>query len=89
MRVVIGTNQLDSSARFGHMNAVQALRRVQGTHRWAIQFEDILDADTLLLVGTNVTETNPDHWTQGQRGGETPWGSINHCRSSGACGWNH
>ena len=59
MRVVIGTNQLDSSARFGHMNAVQALRRVQGTYRWTVQFEDILEADTVLLVGTNITETNP------------------------------
>ncbi|MCA9471094.1 MAG: NADH-quinone oxidoreductase subunit NuoG [Nitrospira sp.] len=59
MRGVIGTNQLDSSVRFGHINAVQALRRVQGTYRWTVQFEDILDADTVLLVGTNITETNP------------------------------
>ena len=59
MRGVIGTNQLDSSARYGHMNGVQALRRVQGTHRWTVSYEDILAADTVLLVGTNITETNP------------------------------
>ena len=59
MRVVIGTNQLDSSARYGQMNGIQALRRVQGTHRWTVAYEDILSADSILLVGTNVTETNP------------------------------
>jgi len=59
MRLVIGTNRLDSSARYGHIAGVQALRRVQGTHRWTIRFEDIVAADALLLVGTNITETNP------------------------------
>ena len=46
MRLVIGTNKLDSSARYGHMNGIQALRRVQGTHRWTVTFEDILSAQT-------------------------------------------
>lgn len=59
MRLVIGTNRLDSSARYGHVNGIQAMRRVQGTHRWTVTFEDIVGADTLLLVGTNITEANP------------------------------
>jgi formate dehydrogenase alpha subunit len=59
MRVVVGSNKLDSSARYGLMNAVQAMRRVQGPHRWTVTFEDIVAADVLLLVGTNITETNP------------------------------
>lgn len=59
MRLTIGTNNLDSSARYGHLNGIQALRRVQGTHRWTVTFEDIVAADVLLLVGTNITETNP------------------------------
>jgi formate dehydrogenase alpha subunit len=59
MRVVIGTNNLDSSARYGHVNGVQAMRRVQGTHRWTVTFDDIVQADVLLLVGTSITETNP------------------------------
>jgi formate dehydrogenase alpha subunit len=59
MRVVIGTNNLDSSARYGHLNGVQAMRRIQGTHRWTVTFEDIVEADVLLLVGTSITETNP------------------------------
>ncbi len=59
MRLTIGTNNLDSSARYGHLNGVQAMKRVQGTHRWTVAFEDIVQADVLLLVGTNITETNP------------------------------
>ena len=59
MRLVIGTNNLDSSARYGQINAVQAMRRVQGTHRWTVTFDDIVEADVLLLVGTSITETNP------------------------------
>jgi formate dehydrogenase alpha subunit len=59
MRVTIGTNNIDSSARYGHINGVQAMREVQGTHRWTVSFDDITAADVLLLVGTNLTETNP------------------------------
>jgi formate dehydrogenase alpha subunit len=59
MRLTIGTNNLDSSARYGHVNGMQAMRRVQGTHRWTVTFEDITQADVLLLVGTNITEANP------------------------------
>src|SRR2546427_735995 len=59
MRLVIGSNKIDSSARYGHINGVRALRRVQGSHRWTVTFEDIVAADALLLVGTNITETNP------------------------------
>ncbi len=59
MRLAVGTNNLDSSARYGQVNGVQALRRVQGTHRWTVAFEDVAAADALLLVGTHVTEANP------------------------------
>lgn len=59
MRVVVGTNRIDSSARYGHINGIRALQRVQGTHRWTVTFDDIVAADALLLVGTNITETNP------------------------------
>jgi NADH-quinone oxidoreductase chain G len=59
MRLTIGTNNLDSSARYGHVNGIQAMRSVQGTHRWTVTFEDITQADVLLLIGTNITEANP------------------------------
>ncbi len=59
MRLAIGSPHLDSSARYGHVNAVRALRRVQGTNRWTVSYEDIVQADALLLIGTQVTATNP------------------------------
>jgi NADH-quinone oxidoreductase chain G len=59
LRVTIGTNNIDSSPRYGHLNGVHAMRRVQGTHRWTISFDDIVNADVLLLVGTHITESNP------------------------------
>ncbi len=59
MRGVIGTNHVDSGARYGYINGVKALQRVQGIHRWAVTFHDIVDADVVLLVGTSITETNP------------------------------
>ncbi|MEK9172390.1 MAG: 2Fe-2S iron-sulfur cluster-binding protein, partial [Nitrospirota bacterium] len=34
MRLAIGSNHLDSTTRYGHVNAARALRRVQGTNRW-------------------------------------------------------
>jgi NADH-quinone oxidoreductase chain G len=59
MRLAIGSNHVDSSARYGHVNAVEALRRVQGTNRWTVTYEDIVHADVLLLIGTQITFTNP------------------------------
>lgn len=59
LRVAVGTNHIDSSARYGHMNGLHAMQLVQGTHRWAVSFDDILNADVLLLAGTNITEANP------------------------------
>jgi NADH-quinone oxidoreductase chain G len=59
MRLAIGSNHLDSTARYGHVNAARALRRVQGTNRWTVSYEDIVQADVLLLIGTQVTAANP------------------------------
>ncbi len=59
MRGVVGTPHVDSSARYGYINGVKALQRVQGTYRWTVTFEDIVEADVVLLVGTSITEANP------------------------------
>ncbi len=59
MRLVIGTNQIDSSARYGAINGVRALRRVQGIHRWTVRYEDIARADGIMLVGTHLHAANP------------------------------
>jgi formate dehydrogenase alpha subunit len=59
MRLVLGSNHIDSSARLGHMNAVKALCKVMGSARMMNSYEEIVQADLLLLVGADVTETNP------------------------------
>ncbi len=59
LRLAIGTNKIDSSPRYGLINGVRALARVLGTVRWTVSFDDIVGADTILLVGTNLTEANP------------------------------
>ncbi len=59
MRAVIGTNQLDSSARYGHQNFVRAARHALGVGRMTNTWEEITKAKALLLVGSNITETNP------------------------------
>ena len=59
MRAVIGTNQLDSSSRYGHLNFIRAVRHSLGVGRMTNDWEDITKAKAILLVGTNITETNP------------------------------
>jgi formate dehydrogenase (NADP+) alpha subunit len=59
MRAAIGTNQLDSSARYGHLNFVHAVRHALGVGRMTNDTADITRAKAILVVGSNVTETNP------------------------------
>jgi formate dehydrogenase alpha subunit len=59
MRVAIGTNQLDSSARYGHLNFVRAMRHALGVGRMMNDTVEITKAKAILVVGANLTETNP------------------------------
>ena len=59
MRTVIGTNNLDSSARYGHINFVRALTHTVGVTRTMNTSEEINKAKAILIVGANITETNP------------------------------
>lgn len=59
MRVAIGTNQLDSSARYGHANFVHAVKQALGIGRMTNDSEDLTKAKAILVVGSNITETNP------------------------------
>ena len=59
MRTVLGTNNLDSSARYGHMNFVRAVHHALGINRTMNASADITKAKAILVVGANVTETNP------------------------------
>lgn len=59
MRTVFGSNHLDSSARYGHMNFVHASRHALGFGRTPNDWEDLTKAKAVLLIGSNITETNP------------------------------
>jgi len=59
MRAAIGTNQVDSSARYGHLNFTRALQHAAGVGRMMNGYEQITKANVLLLIGTDITETNP------------------------------
>jgi predicted molibdopterin-dependent oxidoreductase YjgC len=59
MRAGFGTNQLDSSARYGHMNFVLASKHAIGVGRTSNDWEDLTKAKAIILIGSNITETNP------------------------------
>lgn len=59
MRSVLGSNNLDSAARYGHMNSVLAMHRALGSGRSTTSFEKMALSDVILMIGSNMTETNP------------------------------
>ncbi|MFO0705280.1 MAG: molybdopterin-dependent oxidoreductase [Nitrospira sp.] len=59
IRTVLGSNHLDSSARYGHMNFVHASRHALGFGRTPNDWEDLTKAKAVLILGSNITETNP------------------------------
>ena len=59
MRTGFGTNQLDSSARYGHMNFVLASKHAIGLGRTSNDWEDLTKAKAIIVIGSNITETNP------------------------------
>jgi formate dehydrogenase alpha subunit len=58
MRVGIGTNQIDSTARYGQINFLEAMRRI-GIGRSMNTSEEITKANAILVIGSNITETHP------------------------------
>ena len=59
MRAGFGSNHLDSSARYGHMNFVLASKHAVGLGRTPNNWEDLTKAKAILIIGSNLTETNP------------------------------
>tara|TARA_B100001971_G_C18260210_1_gene586061 strand:+ start:1558 stop:4362 length:2805 start_codon:yes stop_codon:yes gene_type:complete len=59
MRGALGTNNIDSSARYGHMNFVRAMRDATGLSCSMNSFEEITKAKAILLIGSDITETHP------------------------------
>src|SRR5574341_73334 len=59
MRRAVGTNQLDASARYGHASYVAAMEHALGAAQPTVSFRDVTFAHAILVVGSDVTETNP------------------------------
>jgi len=59
MRTAIGSNWLDSSARYGHLNFIHAAQHALGATRMTNSPAEITRAKAILVVGANLTETNP------------------------------
>ncbi|MGA2192163.1 MAG: molybdopterin-dependent oxidoreductase, partial [Nitrospirota bacterium] len=59
MRAVIGTNNIDNTARLGHINALTALEDAFGLGGMTNQIKDIADAKTILLIGNDAAAENP------------------------------
>ncbi|MBI3606864.1 MAG: NADH-quinone oxidoreductase subunit NuoG [Nitrospirae bacterium] len=59
MRLVMGSPNVDSTARYGHHNTVAALRDVVGHGRMTASYEDVERAQALVVIGADLTETNP------------------------------
>jgi len=59
VRVVLGSPNLDSSVRYGMVNAARAMTELCGTPRWLTSYEDITQADLIFVIGTDITQTNP------------------------------
>lgn len=59
MREAVGTNNIDSLARFGYGIAVDAVKRSMGLDSPRADFDAPLDADLILTVESDITATHP------------------------------
>lgn len=59
MRSVLGTNNIDTAARYGHMNSVTALQQTIGIGQATTSDKAMTLSDVILVIGNDMTETNP------------------------------
>ncbi|MCG3112796.1 MAG: molybdopterin-dependent oxidoreductase [Candidatus Manganitrophus sp. SB1] len=59
MRSVLGTNNIDTAARYGHMNSVTALQKTIGIGQATTSDKAMTLSDVILVIGNDMTETNP------------------------------
>ena len=59
VRLVLGSPNIDSSVRYGMVNAARAMTELTGTPRWLPSYEEIAQADLIFVIGTDITQTNP------------------------------
>ncbi|MEK6683694.1 MAG: NADH-quinone oxidoreductase subunit NuoG [Nitrospirota bacterium] len=59
VRLVLGSPNIDSSVRYGMVNAARAMTELTGLPRWLPSYEEITQADLIFVIGTDITQTNP------------------------------
>ncbi|MHB8482387.1 MAG: NADH-quinone oxidoreductase subunit NuoG [Nitrospiria bacterium] len=59
MRLGVGTPHIDSTVRYGHINSVMAFKEAFGYNRMLNSYEELARAKVILLIGTDMSETNP------------------------------
>ncbi len=59
MRTALKSNNIDSQARYGYINLVKGIRSVFGSKKVVASYEDIRTAKVILIIGADVTESNP------------------------------
>lgn len=59
MRDVIGTDNIDSAARFGYAKVHEAIRKAFGTDFHPIKWDAPLKADFILVIESDITSTLP------------------------------
>ncbi|HXN05552.1 MAG TPA: NADH-quinone oxidoreductase subunit NuoG [Nitrospiria bacterium] len=59
LRLAVGTPNIDSTARYGYISAARAFQETFGYHRMLNSYEEIAAAKTILLIGSDMSETNP------------------------------
>ena len=56
MRAVVGTNNVDSIARFGHFPGMEALRKAFGVEAPTNSLNDLQHSDLIFAIDSNITE---------------------------------
>ena len=59
MRAVIGTQNVDHCARLCHASTVSGLRQSLGSGAMTNSFDDLEEADAILIIGSNTSESHP------------------------------
>ena len=59
MREVIGTDNIDSAARFGYAKVESAIEKVLGINFLPIRWDEPLKSDFILVVDSDITSTHP------------------------------
>ncbi|MFN3739572.1 MAG: molybdopterin-dependent oxidoreductase [Thermodesulfovibrionales bacterium] len=59
MRDIVGTDNIDSAARLGYVNALEAIKEVFGIDYNPVAWDSPLEKDLLFVIESDITSTHP------------------------------